>query len=412
MVKPRVVRIDDESVLERLKEHIAEPGGLVAIPTETVYGLAANALCEVSVRKIFQVKQRPLTDPLIVHLPSFSEALKRIYNVDLYETFIITHLAKRFSPGPLTIVAKGRKDVPQILSAGTGYPAVRCPSHPIALKLLRYSGMPLAAPSANKFGHISPTSVEHVLSEFPDEFMYIIDGGTCEIGIESTVVKIDSDQSASVGVHSQFANYKEIEDLVDALSSSNYVESDNRWKELLEQIRDKSAAKVLTILRKGAVTLEMLQKSLVADIFKNVKVEHKVTSLSNQEVCESPGMLLRHYSPNVPTYRVSLDSDKGSHDIPANTIAMIDVGGKFKDWRSHFMQYLEVSDDSCTVAKQLYSILRDVESFSMDNDQSTIAIYYENKRGDLDEAIHDRIHRATSGKHIYCKVTNEISFKW
>ncbi|EKX72705.1 conserved hypothetical protein [Theileria equi strain WA] len=125
MKGPKVVHIDDESVLKEVTEHIKNPGGLVAIPTETVYGLAANARCEVSVGNIFKVKNRPLTDPVIIHLPSFSIALEQIYNVDLYEALIILHLAKKFSPGPLTIVARGRKDVPLILSAGTGYPAVR-----------------------------------------------------------------------------------------------------------------------------------------------------------------------------------------------------------------------------------------------------------------------------------------------
>ncbi|EKX72707.1 hypothetical protein BEWA_012660 [Theileria equi strain WA] len=286
---------------------------------------------------------------------------------------------------------------------------ITCPSHPVALKLLNYCNIPLAAPSANKFGHISPTSVEHVLSEFPNDFMYIIDGGTCDIGIESTVVKIDSD----VSTHSDYStNYEELEAFVDALSSSDYVDNSNQWKGLFEQIERASSAKTLTILRKGAVTQEMLKNSLGAKIFRDIRVEHKVASLSSKSVCEAPGMLLRHYAPNVPTYRVCLESDEGSNEVSAAEVVMIDIGGKLGAWRNHFMQYIETSDDSDALAKQLYSLLRTAESLAMGGNNSIIAIHYENKHGDMGEAISDRLYRATSGKSIYCEVTDEISFKW
>jgi len=163
---------------------ILERGGLVAIPTETVYGLAANALDAEACLRIFEAKRRPAFDPLIVHvraraaldvlargLPAAAEAL-----------------CQRFWPGPLTLVLDKSPLVPDIATSGLETVAVRQPAHPIARALLERLSFPLAAPSANRFGLVSPTTAQHVADQLGDDLEYILDGGACEVGVESTIV--------------------------------------------------------------------------------------------------------------------------------------------------------------------------------------------------------------------------------
>lgn len=161
-------------------------GRLVGMPTETVYGLAGDALRPETVTSIFEVKQRPAFDPLIVHAPTPGKALDLAADVPREAR----SLAERFWPGPLTLVLPRREDLPELLSAGLDTLALRVPSHPAALALLEACGLPLAAPSANRFGRISPTRAEHVLEEFADapEVAGVLDAGLCDLGVESTVV--------------------------------------------------------------------------------------------------------------------------------------------------------------------------------------------------------------------------------
>nr|PVC54334.1 hypothetical protein MACL_00003120 [Theileria orientalis] len=179
-----------DEIFRKIKNVLTNPGGLVAIPTETVYGLAGNIYIEESLRRIFEIKNRPFNDPLIVHVDSFTSALEDLYDVNVFEAFLMLYLANRFTPGPLTIVARCNRGVSGLLTNNTGYLATRCPDNEICRALLRYLNIPLAAPSANKFGHISPTCAEHVYEEFAHEKLHILDGGQCKIGIESTVIKI------------------------------------------------------------------------------------------------------------------------------------------------------------------------------------------------------------------------------
>ena len=158
-------------------------GRLVAIPTETVYGLAANALDEAACRSIFEVKGRPLIDPLIVHVRDVAHA-RELAEVNPQAESLMA----RFWPGPLTIVMKRRSVVPDLVSAGLPTVAIRCPRHPLARRLLAVCGLPLAAPSANRFGYISPTCAEHVEAGLGERIDYVLDGGPCEIGLESTIV--------------------------------------------------------------------------------------------------------------------------------------------------------------------------------------------------------------------------------
>lgn len=162
-------------------------GEIVAIPTETVYGLAGNALIPETVLQIFAIKERPSFDPLIVHISS-------IDSVDLYVHSIPSQaydLMREFWPGPLTIVLPKKPTIPDIVSSGLDTVGLRMPNHPIALELLQQLNFPLAAPSANPFGYISPTTSMHVAAQLGDAIPYILDGGSCRVGLESTIVGME-----------------------------------------------------------------------------------------------------------------------------------------------------------------------------------------------------------------------------
>jgi L-threonylcarbamoyladenylate synthase len=163
---------------------LLKAGELVAIPTETVYGLAGNALNSAAVAKIFDVKNRPHFDPLIIHVPG-------IEAVELYASSVpeqARELANRFWPGPLTLVLPKKNHVPDLTSAGLDTVGIRCPDHPLTRQLLKQLPFPLAAPSANPFGYVSPTTAQHVDQQLGSRISYILDGGSCDIGIESTIV--------------------------------------------------------------------------------------------------------------------------------------------------------------------------------------------------------------------------------
>lgn len=165
-------------------KELLEKGQLVAIPTETVYGLAANGLHARAVARIFEVKKRPFFDPLILHLPSYSK-------VEKYVEFIpekAKMLADAFWPGPLTMIFKKKEIIPDLVTSGLDTVAIRVPKHPLTLNLLQQLDFPLAAPSANPFGYISPTQALHVEAQLGGSLEYILDGGHSTVGIESTIV--------------------------------------------------------------------------------------------------------------------------------------------------------------------------------------------------------------------------------
>jgi L-threonylcarbamoyladenylate synthase len=167
---------------------IIREGGLVTFPTETVYGLGANAFDAIAVAKIFEVKRRPRFDPIIVHVADFKDVGRLCLKVDERARVLI----KRFWPGPLTLVLPKSDIVPDIVTAGLETVAVRMPSHSVALELINEAKVPIAAPSANLFGCLSPTQAVHVAEQIRGEIDLIIDGGKCPIGIESTVLDLTS----------------------------------------------------------------------------------------------------------------------------------------------------------------------------------------------------------------------------
>lgn len=214
---------------------VIRKGGLVIFPTETVYGLGANALNPLAVGKIFEVKKRPYFDPLIVHVCDISY----LESVCLNVPSAAKKLAQKFWPGPLTLVLPKKNIVPDITTAGLNTVAVRMPSHQTALRLIKEAGVPIAAPSANLFGYLSPTSAQDIKEEIHSAVDIILDGGKCNVGIESTVVKVEKD---------------------------------------------------IVILRPGAVEIEEIEK-----IVGKVKVVNK-----KSKQIESPGQLSSHYSPTTP----------------------------------------------------------------------------------------------------------------
>lgn len=184
-----VVPASDRAI--RRAADILRRGGLVAFPTETVYGLGADALSEEACAQIFAVKRRPRFDPLIVHVLG-AQALEALCAP-------IDDRARRliaaFWPGPLTLVLEKTSVVPDLVTAGEATVAVRAPSHPVARALLEAAGMPIAAPSANPFGYVSPTCAEHVRAQLGNDIELILDGGPCDVGVESTIVDLSGENA-------------------------------------------------------------------------------------------------------------------------------------------------------------------------------------------------------------------------
>lgn len=179
---------DSKSIEEAA--HLLGAGGVVAFPTETVYGLGADVFHPQAVARIFEIKQRPHFDPLIVHVCHTGQIPR------LVQEFPATaqELIERFWPGPLTLVLPKSEEVPDLVTAGLPSVAIRMPGHPLALELIRQAGTPVAAPSANRFGCISPTTAQHVVDQLGGKVDLIVDGGACQVGVESTIVALTADE--------------------------------------------------------------------------------------------------------------------------------------------------------------------------------------------------------------------------
>jgi len=183
-----IVRAEPEAIARAAS--LIRRGELVAFPTETVYGLGADALNPVAVARIFEVKRRPKFDPLIMHISERGWVEDLCAGVDERAR----RLMEEFWPGPLTLVLGKRAIVPEIVTAGLPTVAVRMPDHPVALELIRLSERPIAAPSANPFGYLSPTTAEHVYQQLGDRIELILDGGPCRVGVESTILDLTAEE--------------------------------------------------------------------------------------------------------------------------------------------------------------------------------------------------------------------------
>lgn len=322
-----------------------QQGKLVAFPTETVYGLGADALNSDAVKSIYIAKGRPSDNPLIVHISDI-EMLKPLVAKIKPD---VVKLVSAYWPGPLTVVLQKSEIVPDVTTGGLDTVAIRMPDHPIALELIRKANIPIAAPSANRSGRPSPTLAEHVAEDLDGRISYIIDGGPCRVGIESTVVDMTGDTA--------------------------------------------------TILRPGGITPSMIEK-----VLGKVELDKSLMDKKNVEIPKSPGMKYRHYSPKADVFVVT-----GFHEDVANwtknkIIQDKNMGKKSvvlaaKEHIEQFglnnaISYGSVKDAS-EVAANIFSLFRKCDQDGVDK------IYVEaiSKEG-IGLAVMNRIEKAAGGKII------------
>jgi L-threonylcarbamoyladenylate synthase len=290
---------DPESI--RFAAEIIRVGGLVAFPTETVYGLGANALDPEAVARVFEVKQRPSFDPLIVHIAECATLDLLVQAMSLDDR----RLMDAFWPGPLTVVLPTRESVLDIVTAGLSTIAIRMPSHPVAQALIREAGVPIAAPSANPFGYVSPTCAQHVLDGLGDRVDLILDGGPCPIGVESTIVAMNG-----------------------------------TWPELL---------------RPGSITLAQIRE-----------ITGLVVRTPASQTTVAPGQLPRHYATRTP---VTILAAQGARPVVhgherAGLLAISAPG--YVDDRFCAIEVLSPSGDLREAARNLFAALRRLDALNLD----------------------------------------------
>lgn len=331
-----ILQGEDPAAIRRAAELLRD-GELVGMPTETVYGLAADALNIDAVAKVFEAKQRPSFDPLIVHVPD-AEHAAALGAMDE----VARRLAEAFWPGPMTLVLprllddQGKPVVPDLVTSGLDAVGLRVPDHPVALALLRVSGLPLAAPSANKFGSISPTTAQHVVDELGGKVAAVVNGGPCDRGVESTVIRV-TDRGVQV-------------------------------------------------LRLGALPVELIEEV----IGESVTVLPPSSS-PGTEAKPSPGMVERHYAPGT-TMRLFDSAEDLAGFKPTGRWALLCVG-KEPDVQERYevMRNLSDSGDLSFAAAGLFSTLRELDRIGLDG----IAAVKVADEG-LGRAINDRLRRGST----------------
>jgi L-threonylcarbamoyladenylate synthase len=290
------VSTDRAAAVELLRK-----GEVVGLPTETVYGLAADALNPIAVAKIFEAKERPRFDPLIVHLPE-RDWLEKIADVPPQDRQLIFDLAEKFWPGPFTLILPKREIVPDIVTAGLDTVAARISAHAVFAEIVRQFGKPLAAPSANRFGRISPTTARHVIDELGDCISLVIDAGPTEHGIESTIVAI----------------------------------------------RDRK----IDIVHRGPITTEQLSEFAKVD----------VVAAANQ--ISAPGQLPSHYAPKTPLRLIDdVQSFAPQSNECAALLAWIPIE---RDERFAAIRNLSEKQDFREAAANLFRYLRELDALDID----------------------------------------------
>ncbi|TAL36476.1 MAG: threonylcarbamoyl-AMP synthase [Spirochaetes bacterium] len=289
---------DADAILRAAR--ILRDGGIVSFPTETVYGLGARVDDGRAVARIFEAKNRPSFDPLIVHIARIEELDALVSGV----TPLALRLIERFWPGPLTLVLPKKDLVPDIVTAGLPSVGVRMPAHPVARALIEETGVPLAAPSANPFGYISPTTASHVEEQLGERVDLILDGGPCAVGVESTIVKISGDG--------------------------------------------------YTLLRPGGVTveeIEMLAGARLAD------------ASGARAVPEAPGQMNQHYSPRTPVRVVKSFKEIGPRTGRCGLIAFMDPHDAPGFER---IEVLSPTGDLREAAARLFASLHELDRLGLD----------------------------------------------
>lgn len=333
--------IEDREDAYKEAANILKNGGLVAFPTETVYGLGGNALDELAAKKIYEAKGRPSDNPLIVHIGDFQD----LEVLAAYVPEQARKLAQAFWPGPLTMVLQKSEKVPFGTTGGLSTVAVRMPDHPVALKLIRTSGIYLAAPSANISGRPSPTLAEHVYEDLNGKIPMILDGGMVQVGIESTIV------------------------------------------DLTEEIP--------TILRPGSITKEMLEQ-----VIGNVKMDPALDSSCQDKDIKpkAPGMKYKHYAPKAELTIVTGEKNcvirhinekigqSEQEGLKVGVIATTETKGQYI---SGTVLSIGSENEEGAIARGLYKILRDFDRLQVD------VIYAESFEQDkMGDAIMNRMLKA------------------
>jgi L-threonylcarbamoyladenylate synthase len=306
-----------------------EEGDVIGIPTETVYGLAGNALNESAVLKIFEVKQRPFFDPLIVHTHSIDEIGKYVTEIPAKAQMLI----ERFMPGPLTILLKKRSLIPDLVTSGLDTVGIRIPSHPLTLQLLKQIPFPLAAPSANPFGYISPTAAQHVLDQLNGKIPYILEGGPSNIGLESTIIGFEDEEAI--------------------------------------------------IYRLGGLDLDEIEK-----VIGRVRVN--INDSSNPR---SPGLLKSHYAPKKPLLFGKAETilTVNAEAIKSKQVGVIAFNKQLEGINTDHQILLSPTGNLNEAAKNLFAALR-----KLDNGDVAIILATAFPATGLGLAINDRLRRAAA----------------
>ncbi|EIA07938.1 L-threonylcarbamoyladenylate synthase [Flavobacterium frigoris] len=274
---------------------------IIAIPTETVYGLAGNAYSENALKKIFAIKKRPYYNPLIVHIKSVSSLSTIASDVPT----MALKLAEEFWPGPLTLVLKKQPHISDLITAGKETVAVRVPNHPIALAVLEKLDFPLAAPSANPFGSISPTTAGHVFDYFEEELEVILDGGSCERGVESTIIGFEGNQPV--------------------------------------------------LYRYGSISVEEIERVVGPLLF----------TVNNDNTPNSPGMLSRHYAPITDTYLTNHVADL-VHSFQGKKIGLLLYKNEIPNQEDAIQEVLSENGHLHEAATKLYAALHRLDKSNLD----------------------------------------------
>ncbi len=283
----------------KIAADVLKSEGLVAFPTETVYGLGADGLNPIAVAKIFEAKERPTFNPLILHVSS----IEMLNNIAEIKNEKITQLTEKFWPGALTLILHKKEIVPYIVTSGLETVAVRMPDNKVALELIKNIGKPIAAPSANSFGRLSPTSAEHVANQLGEKVDIILDGGKCNIGVESTILEITE--------------------------TGNYL------------------------LRPGGIPKEDIEKIIGKVIIKGSDIENP----------NSPGQLKIHYAPKIPIYFYSKKIIEENKNKKVGGIFFSEIKN---DSLFEVTKVLSKSGDFKEAASNLFNTLHNFENRNLD----------------------------------------------
>jgi L-threonylcarbamoyladenylate synthase len=354
---PSVYKLNDRTF--RRCKRLIQSGELVAFPTETVYGLGANALDTKAVSKIFEWKGRPNSNPIIVHFSKLSQ-LEQITNLSNFEKNVMLILANSFWPGPITLVLRASNIVPKQITAGKEFVGVRMPDDSVARKLIDESKCFIAAPSANISGHCSPYSMEHVLNDFYNRNLCILDDSenrNLRYGIESTVIKLEEKLKSTINI---------------------------------------------SILRTGIIGGNKIKKLLELNGIK-FNIEYFERKCDESIAMDCPGQLFRHYAPIIPAYIEHKNSNLKVRCSSLKKYVIISANNSLIKYKDKCLKFLDLGSTLIEVAKNIYSILRLAEKCI-----GAIGIIVSIKNldelkdedTDIDLAIHDKLSRCSEGNFI------------